>query len=215
MPRTYTSSSTAVLISSAPIIAQRRANRRYARQSSASHVIPGWPDLIIGGITLFFAWKGARNGFVAELAGPVALLIAVVAAFRYPGSLDNDVANWTHLGPGSSHAIGTILFAAIVYAIVTMLAWLLGRVASLPGIGLVNAAAGALVGGAKALLAAWAVLYVTLLFPLTPDLRDDLHASPLVRWLVGFDDGVDDAVRQFTPSFVEPMIEPFLARHHV
>ncbi len=175
---------------------------------------PGWPDLVIGGIALFFAWKAFGNGFVAELAGPVAVLIAIAAAFRYPGSLDDDVTNATHLGPGSSHVIGTVLFAMIVYTIVTMLAWLLGRVASLPGIALVNGAAGALVGGAKALLGAWAVLYVTLFFPLTPDLREDLHASPLVQMLTAPDAGVDATAKQFLPWFVKPLVEPFFARHH-
>ncbi len=177
--------------------------------------MPGWPDLTIAGFTLFFAWKGFKNGFVAELAGPVAIVIALVAAVRYPGSLDNDVTGLTRLGPGSAHAIGTLLFAVIVYAIVTMSAWLLARVATLPVLGFVNRCGGALVGGGKALLAAWAVLYVTLLFPLTPDLHADLHASPLVRWLVGFDGGVDDAVRQFTPSFIAPLLEPFLDRHRL
>jgi membrane protein required for colicin V production len=178
-------------------------------------VSPGWPDLVIGGIALFFAWKGFRNGFVAELAGPVAVLIAVVAAFRYPGSLDNDVANVTHLGPGSVHAIGTVVFAVIVYAIVTMLAWLLGRVASLPVVIIVNRAAGALVGAGKALLGAWAVLYLTLLFPLTPDLRADLHTSPLVQMLVAPDASVDTTVKAFMPWFIRPLTEPFFARHHV
>jgi uncharacterized membrane protein required for colicin V production len=178
-------------------------------------VSPGWPDLVIGGIALFFAWKGFGNGFVAELAGPVAVLIAVVAAFRYPGSLDNDVVNVTHLGPGSSHAVGTVLFAVIVYAIVTMFAWLLGRVASLPVVGIVNRCAGALVGAGKALLGAWAVLYLTLLFPLTPDLRADLHTSPLVQLLVAPDPGVDATVKAFMPWFVRPLTDPFFARHHV
>jgi uncharacterized membrane protein required for colicin V production len=177
-------------------------------------VTPGWPDLVIGGIALFFAWKGFRNGFVAELAGPVAVIIAVAAAFRYPGSLDADVTNATHLGPGSSHAIGTVLFAVIVYAIVTMLAWLLGRVAALPGIAMVNGAAGAVVGGAKALLGAWFVLYVTLFFPLTGDLRADLHASPLVQTLTAPNPGVDETMRGFMPWFIRPLAEPFFARHH-
>jgi membrane protein required for colicin V production len=173
-----------------------------------------WPDLVIGGIALLFAWKGFRNGFVAELAGPVALLIAIAAAFFYPGSLDADVVNVTHLGPGSSHAIGTVVFAAIVYAIVTMIAWLLGRVAKLPGVAIVNGGAGALVGGAKALLGAWAVLYVALFFPLTPDLRDDLHTSQLVAMITAPDAGIDATAREFLPWFVKPFLAPIFARHH-
>jgi uncharacterized membrane protein required for colicin V production len=178
-------------------------------------VIPGWPDLVIGGIALFFAWKGFDHGFVAELAGPVAVLIAIVAAFTYPGSLDGDVVNATHLGPGSAHAVGTLLFAVIVYAIAIMVAWLMGRVASLPVVGLVNRCAGAAIGAAKALFVAWAVLYVTLLFPLSPDLHADLHGSPLVNLLVAPDANIDATVRGFLPSLLEPLAEPFLARHQI
>ena len=42
-----------------------------------------WPDLIIGGITLFFAIKGFQKGFVSELAGAVAVFVAIIAAFNY------------------------------------------------------------------------------------------------------------------------------------
>jgi membrane protein required for colicin V production len=178
-------------------------------------VTPGWPDLVIGGIALFFAWKGFRNGFVAELAGPVAVIIAIVAAFNYPGSLDRDVTNVTHLGPGSAHAVGTLLFAVIVYAIVTMTAWLLGRIAALPVIGIINRMGGALAGAAKVLLATAVVLYVALFFPLTPDLRRDLHASPLAQFLVAPDAGIDAAAEGLMPPFMQPLLEPFFARQRM
>ena len=175
---------------------------------------PGWPDLVILGIVAYFAWKGFRNGFIAELAGPVAVILAVVAAFVYPGSLDADVVAYTHLGPGSSHAVGTVLFAVIIYVIVMLVAWLLGRLAKLPGINLVNGIGGALIATAKALLGAWAVLYVVLFFPLTPDLRADLHTSPTVQLLTAPDRDVDATTRQFVPWFIKPLLWPFYARHH-
>jgi uncharacterized membrane protein required for colicin V production len=178
-------------------------------------VTPGWPDLVIGGIVLFFAWKGFRNGFVSELAGPFAIILAVVAAFRYPGSLDDDVTRYTHLGPGSAHAVGTIVFAILVYVVVSMIAWVLDRIASLPGIGIVNSAAGALIGGAKALLGAWAVLYLTLFFPLTPDLRRDLHRSPLVQLVTAPDAALDAGSYALLPQFIRPLLDPFYTRHHV
>jgi membrane protein required for colicin V production len=178
-------------------------------------VTPGWPDLVIGGITLYFAWKGFRNGFVAELAGPFALIIAVVAAFRYPGSLDADVSRYTNLGPGSAHAVGTILFAVLVYVVVSMIAWVLDRIASLPGIGIVNSAGGAVIGGAKALLGVWVVLYLTLFFPLTDDLRSDLHRSPLVQLVTAPDAAVDADAYAVVPQFIRPLVDPFFARHHI
>jgi hypothetical protein len=121
----------------------------------------------------------------------------------------------THLGAGSAHAIGTVVFAVLVYAIVAIAAWLLGRFAKLPGVSIVNATFGALVGAAKALLGAWAVLYVMLFFPLTPDLRGDLHGSTLVNALVAPDAGADAVAKTYLPWFVRPLLEPFFARHHV
>ena len=175
----------------------------------------GWPDLVIGAITLFFAWKGFHNGFVAELAGPVAIIIAAVAAFRYPGSLDANVANIAHLGPGSSHVIGTVVFAVIVYTIVVMLAWLLGRLVSLPIARAFNRVAGAVVGAGKALLAAAAVLYVTLFFPLTPDLRADLDVSMLADILTQPFTTIDATAQTFLPRFTWPLVAPLFHRHHV
>ncbi len=173
-----------------------------------------WPDLTIGGVTLFFAIKGFRNGFIAELAGPVAIAIAVFAAFRYPGSFDDAIGNVIRLGRGPAHAAGTLIFAVIVYAIVVMLAWILGRIASLPGVNVINGVAGAVVGAGKAVLALWVVLYVTLFFPLSADVRSALHNAPLVAMLVQSNAGVDDTVRKLLPWFMFPPLEPFFARHH-
>ena len=176
---------------------------------------PTWPDLVIGGIALVFAIKGYRRGFVSELAGAVAIFIALVAAFRYDGALDATVAALTRLGPGSSHVLGMVVFAVAVYAVVLLAAWLLGRIATLPVLGIGNALAGALVGAAKALFGAWVVLYVVLFFPLTPDLRADLHRSALVQFVTQPDPAVDATLRGYLPWFVRPLMYPLFARHHV
>jgi uncharacterized membrane protein required for colicin V production len=174
-----------------------------------------WPDLIIGGITVFFAVKGFQKGFVSELAGAVAVFVAIVAAFRYNGSLDGIVTKLTGLTYGSAHALGLLIFAIVAYAIVMLLAWLLGRVAMLPFLGIVNRGAGALLGACKALFGAFLVLYVVLFFPLPRDVRSDLHRSALVSLVTQPDPAVDDAVRGLMPWFVRPLAEPFFSRHHV
>ena len=174
-----------------------------------------WPDLAIAGITLFFAWRGFRNGFISELAGPVAIAIAVFAAFRYPGSFDDAIGNTVRLGRAPAHAAGSVIFAVIAYAIVVMLACVLGRIASLPGINAINAIAGAAVGVGKALLVLWVVLYVMLFFPLSADVPSALHNAPLVAMLVQSNAGVDDMVRKLLPWFMFPPLEPLFARHHV
>ena len=174
-----------------------------------------WPDLVIGAITIFFAVRGFSKGFVSELAGAVAVYVAIIAAFRYNGSLDGLVTGVTGLTQGSAHAMGLLIFAILAYAIVMLIAWLLGRVASLPVVGLVNGVLGALLGAGKALFGAFLVLYVVLFFPIPNDLRADLHRSALVSLVTQPDASVDDAVRGLMPWFVRPLVFPFFAHHHV
>jgi uncharacterized membrane protein required for colicin V production len=174
-----------------------------------------WPDLIIGGITLFFAIRGFQKGFVSELAGAVAVFVAIVAAFRYTGAFDGIVTSVTGLTSGSAHAVGLLLFAIIAYAVVMLIAYLLGRVARLPALGIVNGALGALIGASKALFGAFLVLYAVLFFPIAGDLRGDLRRSALVSLVTQPDASVDGAVRGLMPWFVQPLVVPFFSRHHV
>ena len=174
-----------------------------------------WPDIAIAGIALIFALKGWKRGFVAELAGAVALAIAVIAAIWYPGTLDDLAATLTHAGTGSAHVIGMVIFAVAVYLGVIALSWLLGRIAKLPVIGLGNAVGGAIVGVGKALFGAWAVLYVALFFPLTADLRKDLHHSTLVVVVTQPNEQVDGVLRGTMPWFVRPFVGPIFAHHRV
>lgn len=172
-----------------------------------------WPDLVIGAIALLFALKGFKRGFVAELAGAVALFIAIGAAFWYGGAFDDFVQNITHVGPGSAHVIGMVIFSVAVYLAVIAVAWLLGRVAKLPVINIGNSAAGAVVGVAKAVVGTWAVLYVALFFPLTPDLRNDLRNSTVVTAIIQPDEQVDNYVRGTLPWFVRPFMGPVFSHH--
>jgi uncharacterized membrane protein required for colicin V production len=174
-----------------------------------------WPDLIIGGITIFFAVKGFSKGFVSELAGGVAVFVAIVAAFRYDGAFDGPVTAITGLTHGSAHAVGLLLFAIIAYAIVLLIAWLLGRVAKLPVVGLVNGVLGAFLGACKALFGAFLILYVVLFFPIPADLRHDLKRSALVALVTQPDYAVDEAVRSLMPWFVQPLATPFFGRHRI
>jgi uncharacterized membrane protein required for colicin V production len=174
-----------------------------------------WPDLIIGGTTIWFAFKGFKKGFVSELAGAVAVFVAIVAAFRYTGSLDGLVTTFTGLANGSAHALGLLIFAIIAYAIVMLVAWLLGRIAKLPVLGIANGAAGAVVGACKALFGAFLILYAVLFFPLPSDLRRDLQRSALVALVTQPDAGVDAAIQGVLPWFVRPLVIPFFANHHL
>jgi len=174
-----------------------------------------WPDLVIGGVALVFALKGWKRGFVSELAGAVAFFVAVVAAIRYPGSLDDLAARYLHANAGTSHVTGMVAFALAWYLAVMAVAWIFGRFAKLPIISLGNSAGGALVGFVKAIAGAWAVLYVALFFPLPPALRTDLHQSTLVSIVTQPNGTVDALMRGALPSFIKPMAEPVFENHRV
>lgn len=174
-----------------------------------------WPDLVIAVIAVLFAVKGYRKGFVSELAGAVALFIALIAALRYPGTFDGMVGSLTGLGPGSAHVVAMVAFAVVVYVIVILIAWILGRFAKLPLVGIGNAIGGAVVGAGKVLVVSWAILYVALFFPLSRDLRDDLRRSTLVQLVTQPNAQVDDTVRGLLPWFVRPFMIPLFAHHHL
>lgn len=174
-----------------------------------------WPDLVIGALALVFALKGWKRGFVSELAGAVAVFVAVVAAIRYPGSLDDLAERYARASPGAAHIVGMVAFALAWYLAVMALAWIFGRFAKLPVISLANHAAGSVVGLTKALAGAWAVLYVALFFPLTHDLRADLHRSTMVSIVTEPNPTVDGLMRGALPSFVKPFADPIFLNHRV
>jgi uncharacterized membrane protein required for colicin V production len=174
-----------------------------------------WPDVLIGGIALFFALKGWKRGFVAEIAGAIALFAAIVAAIRYPGSLDDIAGRFFHVRAGAAHVVGMVIFALAVYFALMAGAWIAGRFAKLPIVSLGNRAAGAAVGSIKALAGVWAVLYVALFFPLTPDVRADLRRSAIVSAITEPNVGVDAVMRSALPQFVKPWADPIFTNHRV
>lgn len=178
-------------------------------------IAPAWPDVAIGAIVLFGTLKGFKRGLIAELAGALALAFAVAAAFFYAGSWDGFVRGWTHLSPGPAHVVGMVFYAGAAYAIVFALGAALSAVAKLPLIGTANALLGALAGLVKAVVFAWAILYVALFFQLAPDVRADLHRSFLVSLLQIPNAQLDGTLRAGLPEFVQPYAQELFARHRV
>jgi uncharacterized membrane protein required for colicin V production len=174
-----------------------------------------WPDLVIGAIALLFALKGWKRGFVGEIGGFIALAAAIWAALHYPGTFDQTMRDYAHLGDGSAHVVGMVAFALIVYVALLVISAILSRFAKLPVIGLGNGAGGAAVGIVKALVGTWAVLYVALFFPLPSDLRTDLHNSQLVAFVTSENPQIDGIVKGTMPWFVRPLVQPLFARHRV
>ena len=174
-----------------------------------------WPDLVIGFIALLFALKGWKRGFVAEIGGFIALAAAIWAAIHYPSTFDAFFRDVVHLGEGSAHVVGMVVFALIVYVALMVISSVLSRIAKLPVIGLANGLGGTLVGIAKSLVGVWVVLYVLLFFPLTRDIRTDFHNSTLVVFVTHENPQIDDFLRSTMPWFVRPMVVPLFARHRV
>ncbi|MBV8689492.1 MAG: CvpA family protein [Candidatus Eremiobacteraeota bacterium] len=174
-----------------------------------------WPDLVIGAIILIATLKGYKRGFISELAGVVALFAALITPFWYNGFADQTLEGYVRLGPGSAHVIAMFLVGLATYAVVIGLAWFLNRFAKLPLLGLGNALAGGAIGLLKSLVFVWFILYVALLFPLSPDLRNDLHNARLVALLTQPDGRIDGAITSVLPWFARPFVHPFFARHRV
>jgi len=174
-----------------------------------------WPDIVIGAVMLLAAYRGFTRGFIAELSGAVALAAALVSPWFYNGSFDSSLGHIAHLGPGSSHVLGMVLTGLIVYAIVIAAASVLNRFAKLPFVNVGNSAAGAVVGFAKGAILFWVILYVALFFPLSRDLRADLHRSHLPAYLTEPDAAIDRVVLATVPWFAKPVLWPYFKRHHV
>ncbi len=174
-----------------------------------------WPDIVIAIVLGLGTLAGLRRGFIGELSGIVALGAAVVAAFSYGGGLDAWVRGRTHLGLGSAHVVGMVLFGLIAYAIVLAIGLVLSGFAKLPILNLVNALGGGAVGFLKSLLFLWIALYVALFFPLSPDLRKDLHESYLVTLIETPNKQLDAHMRDSLPDYVRPLSGSLFDRHRV
>jgi membrane protein required for colicin V production len=177
------------------------------------HIV--WPDILIGAILLIALLKGFKRGFIMELAGAIALILAFVTPWLYGGVFDGALQQWFHLGAGSAHVIGMFAVGILTYVGVMLLARALSVVAKLPVLGLGNALAGGAVGLAKGAVAMWLVLYIALFFPLSRDIRADLHRSVLVQLLTQNNARVDDAIIGTLPSFARPLLQQVFARHRV
>jgi membrane protein required for colicin V production len=174
-----------------------------------------WPDILIAAILAIAALKGYKRGFVMELSGAVALLLALIVPWFYNGAFDGTLASYVHLGPGAAHVVAMFLVGLATYVAVLLIARVLNAITKLPLLGTGNALAGATIGLIKGTIGVWIILYVALFFPLSHDIRADLHRSTLARWIAQPNARVDDAVIATLPWFARPLVNPVFARHRV
>lgn len=174
-----------------------------------------WPDILIGAILLLTTLKGFKRGFVMELSGAVALVASLITPWLYNGAFDGALQSALHAGPGAAHVIAMFLVGIATYVAVLLLARVLNAVAKLPVLGLGNAIAGGVVGLLKGAIGVWIVLYIALFFPLTRDIRADLHRSALVAYLTQPNASIDSKLSATLPSFARPFVQPVFDRHRV
>jgi uncharacterized membrane protein required for colicin V production len=174
-----------------------------------------WPDIIIFIVVAIATYKGYRRGFVSEIGGAVAVTAALVTPWFYNGSLDPQIAALTKLGPGSAHVVGMFATGLLTYIVLLIVARVLGTIAKLPVLGIGNAVGGAAIGFAKGAILLWLVLFVALFFPLSPDIRTDLHQSRFAPYLVSYDAPLEEAILSTIPWFARPFAMPYFRRHHL
>jgi len=174
-----------------------------------------WPDILIGAIFAIAALKGYKRGFIMELAGAIALGASLIAPWFYNGAFDEPLQRTMHLNAGAAHVLAMVLVGIAAYAAVMLIARVLSAVAKLPVLGLGNALAGAATGLLKAAVGVWLVLYVALFFPLSPQLRADLHHSKLAVQIAQFNPRIDNAVISTLPAFARGLAAPLFERHRV
>lgn len=174
-----------------------------------------WPDILIVLILIIATYKGFSRGFVSELGGAVAVVAALITPWYYNGSFDGWLETQVHLGPGSAHVVGMFMTGFITYAIVIAISWVLGRIAKLPILNIGNSLGGAAVGLLKGAVLLWLVLFIALYFPLSPDIRTDLHNSRLAAYFVTPDENIDKSVEALLPWYARPALFPYFHRHHL
>jgi uncharacterized membrane protein required for colicin V production len=174
-----------------------------------------WPDIAIAAVLMIAVLKGYKRGFIMEISGMVALALSLITPWLYNGAFDDALARAAHLGSGSAHVIAMFAVGAATYLAVLLLARALSSVRHVPVLGVGNALSGAIVGFLKGAVFLWVIIYIALFFPLTRDVRADLHRSRLVSYVTAPNTIVDRKIIASIPWFARPYVQPVFDRHRV
>jgi uncharacterized membrane protein required for colicin V production len=174
-----------------------------------------WPDIAFFALILLAALRGLKRGFVHEVAGLIAIAVAIIAALSYRGMWDRPIANATDAGPVLAHWIGMGGYAMAGFAIASAAGWALRRVAKWPLIGVGDRLLGGVTGALKGVLLAWFIVYCLLFFPLGPHLRADLQRSYFIALIKAPSETLDQRVKATVPGFARPLTDPLFRAHHV
>lgn len=175
----------------------------------------GWPDVVIIAVLAIAAIKGFARGLLAELGGIVAVLLALAAAFYYNGFADTLIGKTFKMDAGSAHITGVVVSGVVVYGVIILLLWFISRYTNLPALGAGNAIGGGIIGIVKGAILLCVALFIATLFPLTTQLRSDLHKSHLVAMLEQQNQKVDSVIYNKLPDMAKPFVKPLFDRQQV
>ncbi|HXW76389.1 MAG TPA: hypothetical protein VEJ20_03175, partial [Candidatus Eremiobacteraceae bacterium] len=93
--------------------------------------------------------------------------------------------------------------------------WVLERAAKLPIVKVASGIGGGLVACAKAVLLLWCILFVALFFPISPEIRAALRASPSARTVDALDIPAYAMIEHAMPRPVRVVTDSILKHHRI
>lgn len=160
-----------------------------------------WLDFVLLGVIALITFRAFGNGFVRELVGLSALLLAVPVA----GVLYDDMFPKVHPIVDNDFLANLISFLSIMVSVLVagqVAAHVLQQAIAMLNLGAADRVAGGLFGLVKAVVLCQVVLIALVVFP-RPNLLDEIDASPVASALLDatpavlnvlprtFDDGLD------------------------
>ena len=118
-------------------------------------------DLFVGTLILFLALKGVISGFVKEVFGLIGVVGGIFLAFRYGDSVgvkvDEMLYHFDSQGAVSLAGFAVTLFG--VWIIAVIIGFMINRLISISGLGVIDRLLGFIVGGAKIFLLFSVIVY--------------------------------------------------------
>lgn len=108
--------------------------------------MPTWTDIIIALILIFAIWRGARNGFIFELAISCAFFTGLYAGFKLAWIVQEKINHGLNAGTEISGKMSFIIVFIVVFTATILLGKLFSSLVNVTPLGIFNRILGALFG---------------------------------------------------------------------
>ncbi|MBK5285838.1 MAG: CvpA family protein [Bacteroidia bacterium] len=108
--------------------------------------MPSWIDIAIALILLFALWRGARNGFIFELALSCAFFTGLYAGFKLAWIVQEKINHGLNAGTEISGKVSFIIVFIAVFTATILLGKLFSSLINVTPLGIFNRILGALFG---------------------------------------------------------------------